>query len=157
MEKREGIRLGELLVQQGALSEQQVQQILKQQKDSGRPFGELAETMFDVGPEAIEEAWIEQYLSYATATDLNRQRVDPDILEMLTRRQAWQFRFLPLRREDGELIAATSRDHLRRAVNFAWRRFSEPIYFLVADPDQLQDALMTHYPWPAAASLSPAG
>src|SRR4051812_40587093 len=38
-----GIRIGQLLVEQGVISDTQVQHILKIQKESGRPFGDLAE------------------------------------------------------------------------------------------------------------------
>ena len=39
------IRLGELLVERGILSEQQVFEILETQKREGKPFGVLAEMM----------------------------------------------------------------------------------------------------------------
>ncbi|MEX2673435.1 MAG: hypothetical protein WD294_15150 [Phycisphaeraceae bacterium] len=150
-------RIGEILVSQGVLTEAQVQDILNQQHRHGRPFGELAEQLFDVGPEQVEKAWIEQYLDYGTEVDLEQQVIDVDVLRVINRRQAWQFRVLPLSRADGELVAATSREDLRRAVNFAWRRFDEPVYFLIASRPQLEAFLMKHYPWASAPSLLAAG
>ena len=47
-----GIRLGEILVENGLLTPQQVNQVLKQQKRGGRPFGVLAERMFGLDPQA---------------------------------------------------------------------------------------------------------
>ena len=150
-------RIGEILVAQGVLTEHQVQQILQQQQRIGRPFGELAEQLFGISPDEVERAWIEQYISYGTEIDLDAQRIDIEALRVINRRQAWQFRMLPLAREGGEIVAATSRDRLRRAVSFAWRRFDEPVYFLIARRPQLERFLMTHYPWPSALSLSAAG
>ena len=49
--------LGEVLVEQGLLSELDVRSILEQQRKSGRPFGEIAERLCNVSTEAIEEAW----------------------------------------------------------------------------------------------------
>ncbi len=150
---RSGLRIGELLVNQGVLTPQQVDEILQAQKRVARPFGDLAERMFDVSPEAVEKAWLDQYVSYSGEIDLDRQRMDVRVLKVINRRQAWQFRILPMRRENDELVAATSAEHLRRAVNFAWGRLEEPIYFLIASRPQLEDFLMEHYPWPGILSL----
>jgi hypothetical protein len=142
-------RIGDLLVAAGALTRDQVQAVLEQQQATGRPFGDLAERMFAVDAETVEKAWLDQYVSYGTEVDLNNQRIDMEVLRVLNRRQAWQFRMLPLRRENDELIVATTRDRLPKAVNFAWRRLHDPIYFLIAQRPQLEDFLMDHYPWPA--------
>jgi hypothetical protein len=157
MANNRGIRIGELLVRHGVLSEQQVFEILQEQKRTQRPFGDLAERMFEVSAEAVEQAWIEQYLTLSPVVDLNEQDIDVKVLKVLNRRQAWQFRMLPLRREEDELVIATTQDRLKRAVNFAWRRVHDPVYFLIARRPQLEDFLMQHYPWPAALNLPAAG
>lgn len=142
-------RIGELLVRIGALNEQQLQAILEQQKNTHRPFGDLAERMYGVCPNQVEQAWIEQYLSYSTAVDLQNQDIDMQVLRVLNRRQAWQFRLLPLHKEGNELVIATCLEKLPRAVNFAWNRLSDPVYFLIAQRPQLEQFLQEHYPWPA--------
>ncbi len=146
-------RIGELLVRIGALSEQQLQAILEHQKQTNRPFGDLAERMYGVRPDQVEQAWVEQYLSFSTAVDLQTQGVDAEVLRVLNRRQAWQFRLLPLRREDDEVVMATCSEKLPRAVNFAWNRMSDPVYFLIAQRPQLEQFLQEHYPWPAMEDL----
>ena len=153
-ESRTG-RMGELLVQQGVLTEQQVQAILEEQARSSRPFGDLAERMFNVDADAIEQAWVDQYLSFGTEVDLETQRIDVDVLRVLNRRQAWQFQMLPLRREENELLVATTRERLPRAANFAWRRMHDPVFFLIARRPQLEQFLMEHYPWPAMEHYDP--
>ena len=149
-------KIGSILAQRGVLTEQQVQEILEQQTKVSRPFGDLAERMFGIDPETVERAWIDQYLSISDEIDLDSQRIDVQVLKVLNRRQAWQFRMLPIRREGNDLVAATTAEHLRRAVNFSWRRLNEPIYFLIAKRPQLEDFLMEHYPWPSALELKPA-
>ena len=144
----QGIRIGELLVEQGVLSEKQVSHILRVQKESGRPFGDLAERLFGVNPRAIEDAWVEQYIRQVGIVDLNEVEVETDCLRTLNRRQAWQFHVLPTNRETGELSVATDPDNLVRAVNFATRKLDEPVYFLLAERTQLRDFLMKHYPVP---------
>lgn len=148
-----GIRIGELLVAQGVLAPEQVDVILEHQRRGHQPFGELAEQLFHVSPKAVEQAWVDQYLSLGTEIDLSEHAVDPEVLKVISRRQAWQFRTLPLRREPGELVAVTSREHLKRAVNFAWRTLDEPVYLLVAPLDQIQAALEEHYPLPGALEM----
>ena len=50
-----GIPIGQLLVQQGVLTHKQVQHILEVQRLSHRPFGDLAERLYGVSPEAVED------------------------------------------------------------------------------------------------------
>ena len=143
-----GIRIGELLVEQGVLSDVQVEHILKVQKESGRPFGDLAERLFGIDPKAVEDAWVQQYIRTAGVVDLNQIKIETECLRLLNRRQAWQFHLLPANRDYGELNMATSPQHLVRAVNFATRSLDEPVYFLLAEHKQLREFLMKHYPVP---------
>jgi len=143
-----GIQIGQLLIEQGALTEAQVQQILEEQKTSHRPFGDLAERLFGVNPKAVEDAWVEQYLRTTGLVDLEETRVETECLRLLNRRQAWQFHTLPTNRDGGELAVATSAENLVRAVNFSSKKIDEPLYFLIAERDQLREFLMRHYPVP---------
>ena len=114
-----GIQIGQLLVEQGVLTEEQVRHILKVQKISHRPFGDLAERLFGINPKAVEDAWVEQYLRIAGVVDLDDQAVETDCLRLLNRRQAWQFHLLPMHRDERQdLNIATSADNLVRSVNF---------------------------------------
>lgn len=143
-----GIRIGELLVEQGILSDEQVKHILQVQKAVKRPFGDLAERLYGVNPSAIEDAWVQQYVRLSGVVDLQDQEVDADCLRALNRRQAWQFHMLPLFRDEMDLHIATTSDNLVRAVNFATRTLAEPVYLRIASRQQLQDFLMKYYPVP---------
>jgi Type II secretion system (T2SS), protein E, N-terminal domain len=135
-------------VEQGVLSDVQVQHILKVQKESGRPFGDLAERLYGIDPRAVEDAWVEQYIRTAGVINLDDVKVESECLRLLNRRQAWQFHVMPVNREGGELSVATTSQGLVRAVNFATRSFDEPVYFLIAQRKQLREFLMKHYPVP---------
>jgi hypothetical protein len=143
-----GIPIGELLVEQGVLTSTQVDHILKVQRESHRPFGDLAERLFGIDPRAVEDAWVEQYVRTVGVIDLDDQQMDESCLRLLNRRQAWQFHALPMNRESENLNIATSADDLVRAVNFASRKIDEPIYFQLAQRQQLREFLMRHYPVP---------
>lgn len=143
-----GIQIGQLLVEQGALTQGQVDHILKVQKMSNRPFGDLAERLYGIDAKAVEDAWVEQYVRLAGVVDLDEQHVDTECLRLLNRRQAWQFHLLPLNREEIDLHMATSSQDLVRAVNFSGKKLDEPVHFLIAERAQLREFLMKHYPVP---------
>ena len=143
------IKIGKILVEQGALSEQQVFEIVEAQKREGLPFGVLAERMFDVTVESIEQAWIEQYCRFTGAVDLAEQKIDHDALRLINRRQAWQFEILPLHFDSGgELLMAASRKRLARAVTFAADRLEPVVFFRIAESAQLREFLKMNYPMP---------
>jgi hypothetical protein len=143
-----GIQIGQLLIEQGVLTAKQVDQIIQVQQTSHRPFGDLAERLFGIDPRAVEDAWVEQYLRTAGIVDLEQVKIESEALRILNRRQAWQFHILPLQWEGLNLNMATSSDSLVRAVNFAVRKLDDPVYFVIAERQQLRDFLMTHYPVP---------
>src|SRR5688500_10179127 len=125
-----GIQIAQLLIEQGVLTEAQVAHILKVQKISHRPFGDLAERLYGINPKAVEDAWVEQYLRIAGVVDLSEQEVETECLRLLNRRQAWQFHLLPLNRKEN-LHMATDADNLVRSVNFSARKLDEPVHFLI--------------------------
>jgi hypothetical protein len=145
-----GIQIGQLLVEQGVLTQAQVDHILKVQRISQRPFGDLAERLYGINPKAVEDAWVEQYLRIVGVVDLEQVEIETDCLRLLNRRQAWQFHLLPLSRDEADagLRMATSAENLVRSVNFATRSLDEPVHFLIAERSQLREFLMRHYPVP---------
>ena len=144
-----GIQIGQLLVEQGVLTEKQVAHILKVQKVSHRPFGDLAERLYGIAPRAIEDAWVQQYLRIAGTVDLDEQKMDEECLRLINRRQAWQFHVLPMNRDESQNVnLATTAEGLVRAVNFSTRKIDEPVYFQIAERAQLREFLMKHYPVP---------
>jgi len=143
-----GIQIGQLLIEQGALTKTQVDHILKVQKISHRPFGDLAERLYGIDPKAVEDAWVEQYLRLVGTVDLKDQNVEVDVLRSINRRQAWQFHVLPMNRQPEAMNMATSKENLIRAVNFTARKIDEPVSMMIAERGQLREFLMKHYPVP---------
>lgn len=142
------VQLGQVLVEKGLLTQEQVSEILQKQKQTRRPFGALAEEMFDVAPEAVEQAWASQYAEIAEHVDPATEKLERSVLDLIDRRQAWQFRMLPMRQDGGEIRIATTPDHLLRAMRFALRHFGQACYFVLSKPDQLAKALNEHFPLP---------
>lgn len=148
------LRMGQLLIDSGVLSAAQMDQILSEQQRTGEPFGTLCERMFNIDPEAIEQIWAHQYASLSRCIDPACEVIQPRALELVTRRQAWQFRVLPLRFDGNELMMATTQQHLRRALRFATGVMGVPVYLVLTTPELLGEALCRHYPLPGMTARS---
>ena len=142
------IRMGEALVEAGVLDDEQVRSVLNRQRECGRPFGVLAEEAFGVDPNAIEEAWAVQYARMTATIDPRTAEFCDAARDTVTRRQAWQFRVLPVRNVDGELMVVTTPAHLRRALRFATNVIGLPVFFVMTDALALGEALCRRYPLP---------
>lgn len=142
------VRIGELLVSAGVIDEAQRRVIVDEQLRTGQPFGLICERLYDIDPADVEDAWARQYASITRAVDPTAETFDEGVLAMVTRRQAWQFRVLPIRYDGDELMVATTERGLRRALCFATRVITRPTFLVVAHPLALGEALCRHYPLP---------
>lgn len=140
------VRLGDLLVERGVLTGAQRDEVLEVQRRCGRPFGELAERLFEVSPAAIESAWANQYARLAPRVDPRECVIPAEVAGLVDRRQAWQFKVLPLGFEEGELLVCTCESGLARALRFCGWRLGHRCVFSIAEPEALGQALMRVYP-----------
>ncbi len=144
------IRLGELLVLQGVITSEQQQQILESQLESGRPFGVIAEEQFGVEPTAVEQAWASQYAMIAPRVEPAEIEIDAQVLEIVSKRQAWQFGFVPFACEGVETQLVAARETLARSLRFVNWRLPGLCTFAICDLASLRRGLETHYPLPGA-------
>jgi hypothetical protein len=144
--------IGHLLVEIGAISDKQRVFILEEQKVSGRPFGEIAETMFGVSPAAVERAWSMQYAATTRWIDPTVEGTHEQVRELITSRQAWQFRLLPIRMDGSDVMMCTTPRYLVRALNFATRQMSSTCFFVLSEPEALGKALVSEYPMPGMSA-----
>jgi hypothetical protein len=126
------LRLGELLVLRGVLTRDQADRIVEHQERTARPFGVLAEELFGVAPEAIESAWASQYEAMSPALQLEAGEPTLKAIAAVTKRRARQFGVAPIRIEHGQLVLATTRENLPRALRFGLRVLERPCSFVVA-------------------------
>ena len=140
------VRLGDILVERGLLTEAQRERILEHQRVHARPFGLLAEEMFGVSPRAVERAWAAQFARIAEWIRVEAEEPGGDALGMIENRQAWQFGILPVRIEYEELVIATTEDRLARALRFSGWRIPMQCRFVLCEEEPLFDALAGHYP-----------
>lgn len=137
--------IGDILVARGVLTSDQVQQILERQKHRRHPFGKLAREMFGISERELWKAWAAQVVDQLPEVDLPLHPIDTVAIKCLRARDAWSCQLLPLQCSEGVVTFATSRARLADAVAFVNERFSEAAEFVLADPRQLDQALITHY------------
>lgn len=144
-------RIGELLVSYGELTTAELSMIRSEQKRYYRPFGKIAAKMFGVSENALWQAWAEQYAAYCPRINLNE--IEPlthlGLLNELTPAQAHQYQLLPLRYHDGDLILATTIEHLPTALRFLDERpesKTTTLVWLTDQPAELEQALKYAYP-----------
>jgi len=138
--------IGELLIQQGVITSEQCEQVLERQRLTQRPFGEIAEELLGIPGRSVEKAWAEQYATETRWLDAAIEPADPAVQDLVSRRQAWQFRILPLGYDGNELMICTTKEGLVRALNFVTRQLPVACYFVLTEPESLGMALMRHYP-----------
>jgi hypothetical protein len=139
-------RLGDLLVSAGLLTPSQRDQIVREQHRSGRPFGALAEEIFGLTSRQVESAWATQLADMSDRIVPLDELADRAVRPLINRRQAWQFRIVPLRVDDGELVLATTPSHVARALRFAQRSLACRCTIALAEEPDLLAALEMWYP-----------
>ena len=101
MARPEKIRLGDLLIQQGLLTDEQLKFALEEQKRSGRKLGRIVVDSSFVTEEAISQALARQLqIPYV---DLKHFNPKQDLINLLPEAQARRFRAVVLGEIDGRL------------------------------------------------------
>ena len=101
MARPEKIRLGDLLIQQGLLTEEQLRFALDEQKRSGRKLGRIVVESAFVTEEAISQALARQL--HATYVDLKLFNPRRELISLLPEAQARRFRAVVLDEDNGRL------------------------------------------------------
>ncbi len=143
--------MGQILVDRGVLSDTQREEVLRAQRGTNRPFGELAESMFEVSQQEIEAVWAEQYGEIAEWVDPSLLDIPEHVLCVLSGRQAAQFAMIPIRYAGRSLVLCTTREQLPRALRFASSTFGAECTLALCESDQLISGLQRHYDVDAAA------
>ncbi len=104
MARPEKIRLGEILVQQKLITEDQLQFALAEQKRTGRKLGRVFVENRYVTEDQISEAMARQLnISFV---NLRQYNIKPDIVKKLPELQARRFRAIVLEQRDGGFLVA---------------------------------------------------
>ncbi len=133
------LRLGDLLIRDGALRPDQVAETLRLQTGVEAPLGEIIADRGMLSRNAITRALARMHDT--STVDLARDRPDPRLAELVTPADCLRYQVIPWQRRGGiTVLACTSLD---QAAPLA-RQLSEtagPIRFVVANRDALHHAI----------------
>ena len=102
MTRPEKVRIGDLLIQQGLLTEQQLERVLAEQKRSGRKLGRIIVDSGYVSEDSIAKALARQL--QAPFVDLKSFNPKPELIKLLPESQARRYRALVLGEQGDALL-----------------------------------------------------
>jgi MSHA biogenesis protein MshE len=137
------IRLGDLLVQNGLLTEAQLQQALAHQKQTGRKLGR---TLVDMG--LIPETSLLEFLSrqlQLPLLNLRQYKIDPEAVQSLPEAQARRFRALVLSRSGREAVVGMADPTDLVAVDEIGRILKMPVQLALVRESELLEVIENSY------------
>lgn len=135
MAVRQKIRIGDLLVQNGVITETQLQQALAKQKTSGQRLGR---TLINLG--FVQEDKFLGFLSEQLNlpfVDLRRFKFDNAVVQRLSETHARRFRALPLSEKNGQLLVGMVDPTDIYAVDALERILQQPVQQAVVRESEL--------------------
>jgi hypothetical protein len=139
-------RMGELLSRMVPLSGHDVEEILQEQSNNRRKFGEIALSWGLCRPEHVWDAWCQQSADGTEVVDLEKIGIDTQAAALLTGDVARELSVIPVRvSSDAVLLAIAetpSEDTSKSLTDALHRR----IKFVRANPEQLRAMIELYYP-----------
>jgi len=139
-------RIGELLGQMVNLSGHDVEEILQEQSVTRWRFGDIALSWGLCQPEHVWRAWRQQLEGEPRRVDVRSLGIDAQATAHLPRRLARQYQVIPLRLIGDELLLAAADASAPRAMHDLPPALPLKLKFVLADADQVREALDRYYP-----------
>ncbi len=150
----EQLRIGDLLVEQGLLTAEQLEQALAAQRDNGRKLGRLITEAGWASEEQIAQALSRQLrIPYV---DLSRRAVAPELARLLPEMQARRLRALVLEETPGSLLVALADPTDPSSMEELQRLLKRPLRLAAAAETPLVTALDAAYQGREIAGLAKA-
>ena len=135
-------RLGDLLIEKGLITPEQLDLVLAEQQENGGKLGELLVTMNILDPHVLADG-LATYFGLVVV-DLRRENVDPAVIALVPESMAREQLAIPVRSEaDGLYIAvAEPSDELRSLLA---KTTGKPVHLMIAPMSDITWALDTNY------------
>jgi len=137
--------IGQILVEQGVLTPNQVARALAAQAERETPLGRVAEMLFNIERTAVIQALAEQVAMRAPEASLASEEFDPQCLHMISAKEAWDCLILPIRWDKGELLCATTIETLPVAIELLQAKLDCPYHFVIAEMRPLEGFISSLY------------
>lgn len=114
------LRMGELLVKAGAMTNKQVHEVLQRQKETNKPFGMIAQKMFGIPAKSVWQAYARQMAVAIEETVLILEPRNIEAMTYIPLKDSYRYHMLPLRYEPqtGVLVCATSKAKFAEALQY---------------------------------------
>ncbi len=137
--------IGQILIQQGVMNPEQVDQALQAQQGTEKPLGRIAQELFEISAASVMMALAEQIARRSPQASLATEQFDPQCLRLISAKDAWDRLILPIRFEDGELLCATTVETLPAAIELLQARLDCPYHFAIAEMRPIEEFIASLY------------
>ena len=138
-----GGRIGEILISEGKITREQLEMALTRQRDDSRKLGEILLSLGFVTAEDLARALAEHLkLEYVVVAELSPEEVDTEVLGLLDEETLRKYMVLPLRFENGRLVAAMSDPNDLYALDNLRMITRHPIRPVVTTEEDLNGAFL---------------
>ncbi len=139
---RRSARIGEILVSEGGISEKQLDQALRIQKNDPRKLGEILISLGFLAPEDLARALARRLrLDYLAISETPEDQVDPRAIRLLGEQPCRRYKVLPLRLEDDGLVVAMNSPNDLFALEDLRAIAKRPLRPVVATQEDITAAL----------------
>jgi hypothetical protein len=138
-------RMGELLKGMVPMTDQDVQEILEEQRSSGRRFGEIAMAWGLCEPEHVWLAWCNQAGRQLERVRLLHIGVDAQAPNVLSRAMAERHTAIPVRVFDRLVVVAIADPAQQQSLRNHLQTPGREVRFVLAHPADIQWAIDVYY------------
>ncbi|HSW45646.1 MAG TPA: hypothetical protein VLM89_08750 [Phycisphaerae bacterium] len=129
---------GEILMEMGLLTAEQVEQILEKQCHTAQKFGQIAMRLGWVAPDQVWEAWARQMGYRRRFVDLKEVGIDTTAVLRVTISTAQSLQVVPLRLWGDNLVVAGGPEMRPETIQELTERTDCKVYACMALPESVQ-------------------
>jgi type IV pilus assembly protein PilB len=140
-------RIGDILIEQGLITPQQLEEVLKMQSAGNKK--RIGEILVELGTISREELFkVLQYVYETEYVDLSNYVIDPEVISLIPEKIALQFKLIPLSKNDdeNELVIAMANPLDVYAIDFVRGHTKiKKIKTMLAAEDDILSAINSYY------------
>jgi hypothetical protein len=136
-------RIGEILIQQGRITPNELTLGLQEQKKSGKRLGQILVERSFISRDDLVKALAYQY--HIPHIDLSRYDLEPEVVKLMPYETAVKYRAVPIDRSPDNVLSIAVAQPSNEVITDLMNQFDLPLTFLVADEYYIQEAITGHY------------
>lgn len=138
------LRLGEIFLKKKLVNEQQLETALLEQTHTGEFLGEILMRLGFTKEEDLLKVLAEQFNT--RYVELDRVRVNPQVLKMVPRRLAWEYHFLPIEMRSNVLLIAVANPLDMWPMSVIQNKLDlSEVQIVLAKKHEIMNAIQRHY------------